>query len=82
MIRTEKYYSKTFFSNIDTNVSVIRRRKFFLRNIKGALSGLRQFLATESLLKMMKNAFNFTSKVLKILKLMPWLFGHVAKHLD
>ena len=28
--------------------------------IKGALEGLRQFLATESPLKMMKNAFYFT----------------------
>ena len=27
------------------------------KNIKGVLSGLRQFLATESALKMMKNAF-------------------------
>ena len=30
--------------------------------IKGALSGQRQFLATESLLKMMKKAFYFTWK--------------------
>ena len=33
---------------------------------KGALSGLRQFLATESLLKMMKKAFYFTSEALFI----------------
>ena len=55
------------------------------RNIKGALSGLRQFLATESPLKMMKNAFYFTSKalfVLKIFKSLPWLSGHVSKRLD
>ena len=52
--------------------------------IKGALSGLRQFLATESPLKMMKNAFYFTSKalfVLKIFKFLSWLFGHIAKRL-
>ena len=36
--------------------------------IKGALSGLRQFLATENTLKMMKNAFYFTSKAIFILK--------------
>ena len=30
-------------------------------SIKGALSGLRQFLATKSPLKMMKTAFYFTS---------------------
>ena len=52
---------------------------------KGALSGLRQFLATENTLKMMKNAFYFTSKarlVLKIFKFLSWLFGHVAKLFD
>ena len=32
--------------------------------IKGALSGLRQFLTIESTLKMIKNAFYFTSKAL------------------
>ena len=36
---------------------------------KGTLSGLRQFLATESSLKMMKNVFYFISKVLFLLKL-------------
>ena len=49
--------------------------------VKGALSGLRQFLATESPLKMMKNAFYFTSKplfVLKIFKFLSWLFGHLG----
>ena len=53
--------------------------------IKGALSGLRQFLAIENPLKMMKNAFYFTSKalfVLKVFKFLSWLFGHVAKQLD
>ena len=54
-------------------------------NIKGALSGLRQFLATESHLKVMKNAFYFTSKaffVFKIFKFLSWLFGHLAKQID
>ena len=52
---------------------------------KDALSGLRQFLAIESPLKMMKNVFYFTLKsicVLKIFKLFSWLFGHVEKRLD
>ena len=31
--------------------------------LKGALSGLRQFLATESPLKVMKKAFYFTKKL-------------------
>ena len=37
--------------------------------VKGAFSGLRQFLATESPLKMMKNAFYFNSKALFVLKI-------------
>ena len=53
--------------------------------VKGALLGLRQSLATESALKMMKNTFYFTSKalsVLKISKFLSWLFGHVSKRPD
>ena len=53
--------------------------------IKSALSDLRQFLAAESPLRMIKNAFCFTSKalfVLKIFKFLSWLFGQVAKRLD
>ena len=56
-----------------------------LFSIKGALSGLRQFLAAESPLNMMKNVFHFTSKalfVLKVFKFLSWLFDHVAKRLD
>ena len=57
----------------------------FKERLKGALSGLRQFLATESPLKMMRNAFYFTSKalfVLKIFKFWSSLFGHVSQRLD
>ena len=52
---------------------------------KGTLSGLRQFLATESPLKMMKNAFYFTSKalfILKIFKFLSLIFDHALKRLD
>ena len=51
---------------------------------KGALSGLRQFLATGSPLKTRKNYFYFTSKalfVLKIFRFLSWLFGHVTNGL-
>ena len=37
--------------------------------VTGALSGLREFLATESPLKIIKIAFYFTSKVLSVLKI-------------
>ena len=53
-----------------------------ITEFKGALQGLRQFLITESLLKMMKNAFCFTLKALlvfKILKFLSSLFGHVEE---
>ena len=56
-----------------------------LKQFKGAPSGLRQFLATESPFKMMKNAFYFMSKVifvLKIFRFLSSLFGHVSKRLD
>ena len=52
---------------------------------KGALSGLRQLLATESPLKIMKDVFCFTLKalfVLMIFKFLSLLFGHVEKRLD
>ena len=41
--------------------------------VKGPLSGLRQFLAAESLFKMMKNAFYFMSKALFVLKILKFL---------
>ena len=47
---------------------------------KSALSYLRQFLATESPLKMMKNASYFTLKapiVLKLFIILSWLYGDV-----
>ena len=51
-----------------------------IHKFKGALSGLRQFLAIESPLKMMKNAFTsmlspqyFTSKALFVLNIFKFL---------
>ena len=65
--------------------SSISELKKELSELKGALSGLRQFLAAESPLKMMENIFYFTSKafsVLKIFKFLSRLFGHAPKRLD
>ena len=59
---TEEVLSINLFANM-----------FVFRDFKGALSGLRQFLATESPLKMMKNAFYFTSKALFALKIFRFL---------
>ena len=41
--------------------------------LKGALSGLRQFLVIENPIKMMKIAFYFTSKALFVLKIFKFL---------
>ena len=41
--------------------------------VNGALSALRQLLERESLLKMMKNAFYYTSKALFVLKIFKFL---------
>ena len=57
----------------------------FQSAVKGALSGLRKFFATESVLKVMKNAFYFILKslfVLKIFKFFSRHFGHVEKRPD
>ena len=67
--------NKIFFQNIFIKVNsklkeplselrLVLKAKGNLFDIKGALSNLRQFLATESSLKVVKNAFYFTFKVI------------------
>ena len=54
-------------------------------SIKGALAGLKHFLATESPFKMMKNTFYFNLKsvfVLKIFNFLSGLFGRKEKRFD
>ena len=46
---------------------------YLYEKIKDALSGLRQFLAIERSLKVIKNAFYFTSKSLFVLKVFEFL---------
>ena len=43
------------------------------KTVKSALSDLKQFMAIESPLKMMKNAFYFTLKALLLLKIFKFL---------
>ena len=52
----------------------------FSRKIKATLSDLRQFLATESPLIMMKNAFYFTLKILFVLKIFKFLSDFLIMH--
>ena len=70
-----------------TASDIARSILYKLGIIKGALSGLRQFLVNESPLEMMKDAFYFTLKALFVLKIFKFLsffiiFGHVEKHLQ
>ena len=48
---------------------IVKHLIYHITSIKGALSCLRQFLTTEISLKMMKNAFYFTLKVIFVLKI-------------
>ena len=69
--------------NMCSGINILRNEQPL--QFKGALSGLREFLTTKSPLKIMKNAFYFTSKalfVLKIFKFLSQLFGHVSKRFD
>ena len=68
---------KIIMTEASKHVNVrILLRIFFLytvNNITGGLSGLRQFLANEIPLEMMKNAFYFTSKALFVLEIFKFL---------
>ena len=73
-IRNQWFHDKSFAKNQEDkqfkNVTIF----------KDALSGLRQFLATKSYLKMMKNAFYFTSKPLFVLKIFKFRFDYLIMY--
>ena len=58
----EKKQTKETFVILKSDICVTE-------NVKGALSGLRQFLTPENPLKRMKNAFYFTPKAIFVLKI-------------
>ena len=77
-------YLATFLDFI-WNTKIIKSLLGKIVRLKGTLSSLRQVLATESPLKMMKNALYFTLTVLFVLKMfkfLSWIFHHVEKRLD
>ena len=59
--------------NATVNLEKLLKNLFQWFYLKGALSGLRRFLATENPLKMMNSAFYFTSKALFVLKIFKFL---------
>ena len=75
-----KYYIHSIFSRYLAGAVVgaylaklIAEEELNPLNIKGALYGLRHFLASESPLKKMKNVFYFTLKALFVLKIFKFL---------
>ena len=65
------------------NIGILQIKSNY-ENFLRPLLGLRNFLATESPVKMIKNPSYFTLKaffVLKIFKLLSWFFSHVEKQL-
>ena len=65
-----KFKKSTYLSKNNKNTL---KNAGFKGNFKGALSGQKQFLATEIPLKMIKNAFYFISKTLFVLKIFKFL---------
>ena len=54
---------------ISLNHILYYKLDYYISQIKGAFSGLRQFLVTKSPFKIMKNTFYFTLKALFTLKI-------------
>ena len=59
---------KVYYSNLTTNIKQTKKLESAIETLKGALSGLRHFLASENPLKMIKNAQAFF--VLKVFNLL------------
>ena len=81
MLKNVKVLLQKYFYNFSFNAL----RPTFFNILKRRTLRSEQFLATESPLKTMGNAFYFTEKavfVLKIFKFLSWLFVYVAKRLD
>ena len=67
-------------NDFDIRLLKIVTRILYYKNIKGTLSGLRQFLATEKPLKMMKRAFYFTLKALFVLKIFTFCIDFLIRY--
>ena len=57
----------------EEKILALKIKNYLYKSGKGALSSLRQSLATETPLKIMKNTFYFTLKALLILKIFKFL---------
>ena len=73
VLNTEAVAQRCFVKKVFQQISELNRKTPVLESLKGAFSGLRQFLVNESPLKMMKNAFYFISKAFFVLKTFKFL---------
>ena len=64
---------------VDGYIEERNGNKYCISSINGTFSGLRQFLATESPLKMMKNGFYFTLEAVFVLKIFKYKNGLIRK---
>ena len=69
----EIFFLLKFPEILKNHISLWKNRRWHHPILSGALSGLRQVLATESSLKMMKNSFYFTLKALFAFKIFKFL---------
>ena len=80
-IETTSYIGSKLWNLVPTEYKAITSAV----NLESALLGLRQFLATESPFKKVKNGFYFTLKILFVLmkfRFLSWIFGHVKNRFD
>ena len=63
-------FPKCLWKSFTEKLYFLPKRNFSKYFVKGALSGLRQFLASKSTLKMMKKTFHCTLRVLFLLKIL------------
>ena len=73
VLNTETVAQRCFVKKVFQQISETIRKTPVLESLKGTLSCLRQFLAIESPLKIMKHAFYFSSKALFVLKIFKFL---------
>ena len=71
--RNQTPYYRHLAVFLDDKLNFFVRKQVLSKFIKGTLSGLRQFLATENPLKMMENLFYFFLKALFLLKIFKFL---------
>ena len=67
IVKHSKLKNKANITKFQDNIIKYKKQRNLIVKLRGTLQGLRQFLITESPVKMMKNDFYFTFKALFVL---------------